>query len=204
MPEEAVQKLLPLYLSTDINEILDDAEYKKKGGVKRVEFPWLKKGNKKNKSWDNTVMGRIVITTNKLVMETNSKERMQLGMKLLEKHLKGHIQFQKTVTESPSRKLKNSARHNENEEEMAQMLNSPEIQEKLGEMAREHWKNWFDEPIPMLGNRTPKEAAKTEEGKELLEALLVLYERNDSEQKKNNNNYFCADISYLREELGMK
>jgi uncharacterized protein (DUF2384 family) len=33
-------------------------------------------------------------------------------------------------------------------------------------MAKEHWENWFNEPIPMLKNKTPREAAKTKEGRE--------------------------------------
>jgi len=42
--------------------------------------------------------------------------------------------------------------------------------------------------------------AMTEDGKERLEALLLQYERNDLAK---GDHPFAADISYLREELGL-
>lgn len=37
---------------------------------------------------------------------------------------------------------------------------------------RDHYKKWMDEPIPALLGLTPREAAKTSEGKARLEVLL--------------------------------
>ena len=47
---------------------------------------------------------------------------------------------------------------------------------------------------------TPREAAKTEEGRELLESLLLFYE---SRQDISSDNITNPDISALRRELGM-
>ena len=59
---------------------------------------------------------------------------------------------------------------------------------------------WFDEEIPILNNQTPRQAARTNDGRERLEALFLHYEATDA---KNPNNMLKADISYLRKELGI-
>jgi hypothetical protein len=55
-------------------------------------------------------------------------------------------------------------------------------------------------PVPALNNMTPREAAKTEEGRELLESLLLDYERHDDAE---NENLMRPDIPELRRKLGM-
>ena len=75
-----------------------------------------------------------------------------------------------------------------------------EVRLKLEETARQHWVTWFDLPVPALNNMTPKEAAKTEEGRELLESLLLDYERHDD---ADNENLMRPDIPELRRKLGM-
>ena len=67
-------------------------------------------------------------------------------------------------------------------------------------MAKLHWQNWFDDPIPALGNQTPRQAAKTEKGRERLEALLLQYERHDLEMRDHT---FKTNITYLKSELGL-
>jgi hypothetical protein len=76
----------------------------------------------------------------------------------------------------------------------------PEVRLKLEETARQHWVTWFDVPVPALNNMTPREAAKTEEGRELLESLLLDYERHDD---ADNENLMRPDIPELRRKLGM-
>jgi hypothetical protein len=76
----------------------------------------------------------------------------------------------------------------------------PEVRLKLEETARQHWVTWFDVPVPALNNMTPREAAKTAEGRELLESLLLDYERHDD---ADNENLMRPDIPELRRKLGM-
>ena len=44
-------------------------------------------------------------------------------------------------------------------------------------MLQGHWQNWIDEHIPALGGKTPRQAVKTPDGKESVEALLLDAER---------------------------
>ena len=80
-------------------------------------------------------------------------------------------------------------------------LKTEEMQAEIKRMAQEHWESWFDTAIPALDNKTPRQAAKTTDGQEQLEALLMLYERHNSERDKND--LFKADINYLRRKLGL-
>jgi hypothetical protein len=71
----------------------------------------------------------------------------------------------------------------------------------MEEVSRQHWESWFDLPIPALDELTPREAARTEEGRELLESLLLFYENS---QADSSQNVLRADILTLRRELGME
>lgn len=52
----------------------------------------------------------------------------------------------------------------------------------------------------MLNNQTPRQAAKSMEGRERLEALFLHYEDVDA---RSSDNLFKPDIDSLRKELGM-
>ncbi len=81
------------------------------------------------------------------------------------------------------------------------LMELPEVQEHIKTMVKTHWESWFDEPIPALKDKTPRESATTEEGRERLEALLLEYAYRNLE---NSSNPFNADISYLKKELGLE
>lgn len=199
--EEALTRLLPMTLSNDPEEFLHDAKRTQSGKITRIDCPWLKKGNKTHKDWDNTVLGNIVIEENKLILETNSEERTKRGKKLLSKLLGDAISFQQTLIESPEQKMKSLPSSGNNSDlEMSKLMALPEVQEQMKAMAQAHWKSWFDEPIPALDNKTPREASKTADGKERLDALLLQYERHDLEKGEHP---FKADINYLRTELAL-
>jgi hypothetical protein len=200
-PEEALHALLPLTLSKDAQEFLDDAKRSKSGAIQKINIPWLKKGNKKHKGWNNTVMGQITLQENRLILETNSAERNQRGKKLLTKYLGDAISFQKTLIESPEKKIKSKPASSSKDKEDINLMELPEVQEQLKAMVKAHWENWFDDSLPALNNQTPREAAKTKEGRERLEALLLQFERHNAERK--DNNLLGPDINYLRKELAL-
>jgi hypothetical protein len=45
---------------------------------------------------------------------------------------------------------------------------------------RSTYANWADEPIPALGNRTPREAIRTPAGLERVKGLLRMYEQSEN------------------------
>lgn len=198
--EEALYHLLPLTLLKNPEQILESAKRNKSGKITELDFPWLKKGNKKHPEWENTILGHVAINKKKLILETNSEKRTQKGKKLLTKYLGDNIRFQKTLLESPEQKMKSLPESSMEEAAYISPYDVPEIQEQLTLMAKQHWDAWFDNPIPALNNKTPRQAAKTEDGRERLEALLLHYERND-EQINERTHYFKADINFIKSEL---
>ena len=131
MPEEALSHLLPLTLEKSSKEILQGARKDKSGTIKRIEFPWLVKGNKKHKGWNNTVYGHIIIDQDRLILETNSQERAQKGKKLLSKYLGEAITFQQSLIETPEQKMRSLPKSSSGkDEESIKLLKSPEVQEQ--------------------------------------------------------------------------
>ncbi|CAM4451886.1 MAG: hypothetical protein LEGION0398_MBIBDBAK_00762 [Legionellaceae bacterium] len=198
-PEETLKQVLPLALSKHPEEFLEDAKRDKNGHIKRIELPWLKKGNKRHHHWSNTILGHLVIEQGKLILETNSERRAERGKKLLITSLGDAIVFQKMLIETPAQKL-TSSKSSYLTSEHNKLLELPEVQEQLKHLAKAHWDSWLDTPIPALGNKTPRAATKTKIGKEKLEALLLEYECHDSEK---TNNLFKADIADLKTKLGL-
>jgi len=199
--EKTFERLLPLTLSNDPEEFLQDVGCDESGEIKRLVFPWLKKGNKEHKGWENTLMGNITLEDDKLILETNSEKRTQQGKKLLKKHLGKAVRFQQTLIETPEQKLGSSPGSDDTNQPASLSLQSPELQKKLKQIAKEHWENWLDKSIPALEDKIPREAAKTEAGKELLEALLLHFERNHA--GVDENSLLKVDIPYLRSELAL-
>jgi hypothetical protein len=202
--EDTLNCLISMTLSDDPKEFLEDAKRNKAGIITEIQFPWLKKGNKKHKQLDNTLLGDVIIKKDKLILKTNSAERAEKGRKLLIKLLGKDVEFQKTLIESMQQKMKSSPKEKKDQHTINEpdFMNIPEIREKIKAAAKAHWEDWFDQSIPALDNKTPREAAKTKEGYEQLEALLLQYEQMD--YKRNQNDPFRADIAFIKTTLNLK
>lgn len=190
---EAFENMLPLMLEGDKEEFLSSAEKDDRGEIISINFPWLKSGNTLYKSWKGTVLGNIEIKKNLIKVVVNSRERAEKIKTLLEKYLENSIGKAKTVIE-PLDKIKAGVTTEGSKEYSAQH------QAMIQEVKEKHWEAWIDESIPALKNLTPRQAAKTKEGRERLEALLLQYEGLNN---KAQNNLSAPDIKSLRHKLGM-
>jgi hypothetical protein len=198
-PREAFDGLMPLTLDQDAEYFLSDAQMTKDGKLKKVEFPWQKAGNNKHKNWSNTVLGTVIIENDNLTIEVNSRVRAEKAIQLVGKYLGNGAAYKKTTVQSIEEARRQTLKKKPGEKE-DNFMELPEIQEELKEMIKSHWETWFDTPLPMLNDMTPKKAAKTKKGKELLEALLLSYEGDSSEQ---NNGFLIAPVAELRKKLGL-
>ncbi len=66
---------------------------------------------------------------------------------------------------------------------------------------RDHYRHWIDEPLPALGGRSPRDAARAPERRAALEGLLRQVE-NLEDRRRMTGAAFC-DVSWIRRELGM-
>jgi hypothetical protein len=214
--DRAFQGLKTLAEGWKEDELLEGATIED-GTIVKAEIPWLGGSEEARKRLGGPVLlGLLKIEQNRLVVEVNSKQRAESIRRLVEDRL-GNIATYKTTLIEPlesrvgemwkeaaagttdlSSRRESQGRESTNLISFEDAL--PEIRAMMEEVSRQHWESWFDLPVPALNDMTPREAAKTEEGRELLESLLLFYQNHEADRADNS---LRPDISALRRELGM-
>jgi hypothetical protein len=78
----------------------------------------------------------------------------------------------------------------------------PEVErEVILKVKTEHYTRWVDEPLPALGGRTPREAARSEVGRRQLEGLLRFME--NAEERSRQQGRAAFDFAALRKTLDL-
>lgn len=204
--EAAFEALAPLAVGRSRKELLDDAELDESGKLCRVDFDWIREGNRKFKSWDNTILGHIKISERRLIAEVNSENRAKRLHKEVEKRLGSLAVHQSTVAQTLEEMRKNAPQQESEdaelrEAEMEALLTDPEARKFLQATMQKQIESWVHEKIPALGGRTPLEAVRDPDGKEMVEALLLQWERHD--EKDVSPNQIRPDISAIRRLLNL-
>jgi hypothetical protein len=199
-PQTAFNALKDLALIYDEKQMLQDAEYDSNGQLKKANISWHKSGNKKHKEWSNTVLGHLEINGTELKIEVNSANRAKKIRKEIEKRMGNSATHRSTTLQSPESLMRDrdQVKPQENSDEHNELMKNPEIKAKMQAMMDKHWENWFHERIPALGNRTPLDAAKDSDGRELLEALFAEYSR-----RSETSNVPQPNWNKMRERLGI-
>jgi hypothetical protein len=176
-PDEAYAALRPLNAGdADDAVLLDDAERDEDGRLGCFVLDWTKAGNRVHKDWDNTILGRIEVRGDALTASVNSNRRAARLRREIEKRLGRRVAFVRAVVDSIDTLMK-EARQGQRRGLEARQEREPSIEpDRLAEFMQRHWENWLDERIPALKNQTPRQAARTEAGRERLEALLMDFE----------------------------
>lgn len=206
---EVFDALHSLDFNNTKDELLADAKVDKvTGKIKSVEFPWLHKGNKSHKDWENTVWGHIKIESQKMTVEVNSKERAKKFQTELKKRLLKGWNLKTTLIEPIEAKLKKmdsgplSPKQLETRKESDELMKHPEVIKQMEKMMKSHWDNWINKPVPALDGKKPTDAAKTKIGREKLEALLNQFERNA--ERNQIAGQTVDTIKELRVKLGLE
>jgi len=163
-----------------------------------IVVSFQKPGNRLNPHWENTIIGRALVSRDALVLESNSVERADAlkarVMAVLESTLRG--------TQRSTTKLV---------EQLARSQNTPRAaheeykQVSLAEqqIVREHYEKyyalWPDIQVPALGNRTPREAMRTAAGRAAVETLVKQFENHDGRRAE----WERYDFDRLRRVLGL-
>ncbi len=204
--QEALDALKHLNIIEDDESILTGAEFDKKGELHVIEFAWQKPGNKKHKEWNNTILGHLRIEGATLTADVNSENRAQQFKSLMEKLLPGKARYKTTVIESPQANLaqlekeEGSAQAKQRQKELDELNSQPEVQAQIAEYMRQYYRDWPNQKLPILKNKTPLQAVKTKDGKEMVKALLIEFERRGQDTAPPLD---PALIAELRERLGL-
>ena len=150
---------------------------------------------------ESVSIGTLSLNGGVLTVETNSVERAGKLRRKLDKAL-GRAATFRTVTSEPLDEALTrpvdpvaAARSRAEQEELMAL---PEVREALERMGREHSVAWCDMVIPALGNRRPRTLAKTEKGRQKVEALLADFEKR---QTGRTDNPMAMDLELIRREL---
>jgi len=175
----AFDALAPLAWGITKEELLETADVDKDGVVTGFEIEWAKAGNKKFKTWDNTILGRLKISGRSLVATVNSKQRAAKIREEIERRLGILAVHQSTVAETPEDLLKDRKLTKERRKaaEERELDLSPELRAEVQAQMQRQVESWVHEEIPALGGRTPLEAVRDPDGREIVESLLLDMER---------------------------
>jgi len=200
-PRAAFDALKHLCSTETEEELLATAERDAGGELWRIEFPWLRAGKGIHAASGDTVLGTVIIEGFRLSIEVNSERRAAAARALVEKHLP-EARHQTTVIESPQAMLTRSKQEGApRQPSEADDLNAlPEVQAHLAQMMREHYRKWLHEKIPALNGKTPPQAVKTRDGREMVEALVLQIERDGRRQRPPLD---PAIVAELRKALGL-
>jgi len=204
-PKTVFSKLASLSVTESEEEILSNALYNKDGSLQRVEWDWSRLGHKQSPGMSNTVLGSLLIEGNKLTVEVNSTERAKKIRKTIERRIGTGVRFKMDEISPfrPQEALASAqARERQTPSSHESLMQNPEVQQYLAETMRSHWEGWVDMKIPALGKRTPREAVRTADGREAVEALLIDFERGKAIQPELNE-LNQLGVQQVRELLGL-
>jgi len=165
-------------------------------------WTWLKAPSRKFPDEPRTVVGTFRFKEGRLVAETNSRERaLRLEDKLMG-HLPGLLRLEKTTYRQPEDLMAMPREEQEAARKEQEEFNArPEVREANRRHLEYHYfQKWPRERVPMLGNVTPLQAAKTEKGRQKLVELLEYYDRMQDAQPADEPR---VDFNRLREMLGL-
>ena len=203
--EAAFDALAPLAVGRSREELLDDAELGDDGKLRKVDIDWIKEGNRKFKTWDNTILGHFKISEGRVIAEVNSENRAKRLRKEIEKRLGVLAVHQSTRAQSLEEMRNNAPQEAEDAElheaEMEATLHDPEVRKQLQAVMQKQVESWIHQKIPALGGRTPMQAVRDPDGKEMVEALLLQWERHD--ERDISPNQIRPDIGAIRRLLNL-
>jgi len=177
-------------------------ERDRSGTLLRVRFDWTKAGNRLHKSWNNTVLGSIEITRNRLNCDVNSSKRAATLKRLIDAHLGPAARYRATKIESVEAALAKRPAQGSPDLQTSpdddELQNNPEVQEHLRQFMAAHYESWASEPIPALGGKSPAQAVRSALGREKVEALLRQMERDGARRQPPLE---ASIVARLRERL---
>lgn len=198
---EAFDRLRPLATMRGETHV-DDERYDAAGRIEAAVLTWLKAGNRMHRNWDNTTLGTMRLDGTRLVIEVDSAKRRKRIAAAISKRFGSNATLVESKTTDIVKELEDRRARGETIEPATlstEPERTPEIQALEAELMQKHWDAWIDTKVPALGNRTPRQAAKTAKGRERLEALLTDFARS-ADQKSSIVQPTLGD---LRRRLGL-
>jgi len=167
-------------------------------------WTWLKAPSRKYPDDPRTSQGHFRFKDGYLVAETNSRERAIRLEYRLQYHLRGLLVLEKTLyRQLEDLPLPTPEEQEKLRKESEEFNARPEAQKAMRRYLEHHYfERWPRTKVPLLGNITPLQAAKTEAGRRKLEDLLEYFERRQDAQDSAGHQP-KLDLNRLRALLGL-
>ena len=159
-----------------------------------------------NKGWENTVLGHLKIFGKTLLVEVNSANRAKRIREEIEQRLGSQATHVGTETETPEQMMKQAKqrkalRSTEEETNQDDLMRDPEFRRQVEAEVQKQVEGWVRTKIPALGGRTPLQAVADPDGREMVEALLQGWERQN--EVPGSAGIVRPDINALRRLLNL-
>lgn len=141
--------------------------------------------------------GRLQLSGTEAEVECMSRERLAAARADLKARAAGAIEHLEDTFKTAA-------------DSMNETLPEPRVSDIPAEVQRDvitqykeqHYRTWPDIALPALGGKTPRQAAKTPKGKNLLDELLRDFQKREEQERQRGRGFY--DINRLRQELGLK
>jgi hypothetical protein len=197
----------PLLLTTDHFEIAPGeaaAVERLLAGIPGVEPPeagedppvyaFLRPESEAQAGQELTLVGEARVSGAALRLDTNSVKRADALRERVEATCQARIRHRAREHADPLSSKAPPAKRDE-----ARPSPPPEAREFVLEYKRRYYADWIDQPVPALGGKTPRQAARSKSGRTAVDVLLKDMEH--LEQRLTDGTAF--DFSGIRRELGV-
>jgi hypothetical protein len=188
-----------------ISTLLDTAKDWERESEDELSWVWLP-GADDETGFPTTLHGFLRMTDNELWLTANSLNRSDKGKQALIDLLGDLINPQLTRLQSPEQFLaeeRASLDSSSGIDPAGIDLDPDELSDILSDYLDQHYRKALDEPIPALGNKTPRQCIKTKNGKIKVIAWLK-YMENQEYRKASQSDGIPYDFSWMWNELGLE
>jgi hypothetical protein len=189
-----------------------------------LEYSWVRRGESRklekkipalfqhgDESSGVGSLGRLRLCTDTLEVIAFGSQKFRFARKIIEKYLGACISFQaemeKDLKEDLRRRLSDK-----NEQSLDFEMNGetereneipPEVQAQvMSNFHEQHYRQFIDSPVPMLENKTPRQAVKSKSLRPKLIDLMKLH-IHGIEKQNQENPFLNLDIDWVLVELGL-
>ena len=156
-------------------------------------YVWLEPFGKVQRS-----VGTMIFEEKRVVFETTSQKRAEKARDCLPDLLRQNVKFRAISYEDVEQAIKHAPAPTEKKKPEI----PPEMQaELLGNYYQDHYRKWLDEPVPALGNRTPRHAARLKTVRPKVITLLKDFESRSERQRRAGE--IAYDFRWMWKELGL-
>ena len=148
------------------------------------------------------INGTLELKSGVLTLTTNSMQRAEHGQAVLETLLHGLVGPALSKLQTPEQLMAENETHQQSDgdQELTDTIDPEIAAEIIHNMLDQHYRQCLDEPIPMLGDKTPRQCAKSKTGREQVVEWLKYLENNEL-RRAAGQGQAPYDSSWIWEEL---